>query len=123
MSARVPHPINEPVWSYAPGSPEKKALKAELARQSSTIEIPLYVGGRELRTGRTIEVRSPHKHQQVLARAHQGGAEEAHAAVEAARKAAPGWARLPYQERLAVFLRAADLLAGKYRPVLNAATM
>jgi 1-pyrroline-5-carboxylate dehydrogenase len=119
----VPHPINETVCGYTPGSPEKKALKAELSRQVSTIEIPLVVGGRELRTGRTLEVRSPHRHELVLAKAHQAGAEEAHAAVEAARKAAPGWARLPYQERLAVFLRAADLLAGKYRPVLNAATM
>jgi 1-pyrroline-5-carboxylate dehydrogenase len=121
---KVPHPHNEPVWSYAPGSPEKKALKAEIARQSANpVEIPLVIGGREIRTGRTQPVLSPHRHELLLAKTHQGGAEEAHAAVEAARKAAPGWARTPLHERLAVFLRAAELLAGKYRPILNAATM
>jgi 1-pyrroline-5-carboxylate dehydrogenase len=121
---KVPHPHNETVLSYAPGSPEKKALKAELQRQAAnSVEIPLVIGGRELRTGRIVEVRSPHKHDLVLARAHQGGAEEAQAAVEAARKAAPGWSRTPLHERLAIFLRAADLLSTKYRAVVNAATM
>src|SRR6478609_2484745 len=98
---KVPHPVNEPVLGYGPGSPEKKILKAELARQTANpVEIPLVIGGREIRTGRTVEVRSPHRHELVLGRTHQASADDAHAAVDAARKAAPGWAHTPLHERL-----------------------
>jgi 1-pyrroline-5-carboxylate dehydrogenase len=120
----VPHPANEPVLSYAPGSPERRALKAELQRQASNaVEIPLVIGGRELRTGRAVEVLAPHAHAARLGQAHQAGSAEAQAAVDAARAAFPAWSTTPWHERAAVFLRAADLLATKYRPVLNAATM
>jgi 1-pyrroline-5-carboxylate dehydrogenase len=121
---KVPPPHNEPVLSHAPGTPERKLLKDTLARLSATpVEIPLHIGGRDVTTGRLVEVRAPHASRLVVGRAHQGGAEHALAAVEAARRAARGWAETPWAERLAVFLRAAELLAGKYRPVLNAATM
>jgi 1-pyrroline-5-carboxylate dehydrogenase len=121
---RVPAPTNEPVLSHAPGSPEKKTLKAELARMSAeVVEIPLVIGGREVRTGRMADVRMPHRHAHVLGRVHLGGAAEVSAAMDAARAARPAWAAIPWTERAAVFLRAADLLAGRWRAVLNAATM
>ncbi len=121
---RIPAPHNEPVLAYAPGSPEKKTLKAELARQSAeAVEIPLFIGGHELHTAKCVEVRAPHAHSHLLARAHQGSAADAHAAAVAAVKASRSWSRTSLNERAAVFLRAAELLAGKYRAVLNAATM
>jgi 1-pyrroline-5-carboxylate dehydrogenase len=126
--AKVPVPRNESILSYAPGSPEKQALKGALERMAATpVEIPLYIGGGGgggvVRTGRFLDVRAPHAHQKVLARCHQAGKGEAEAAIAAAKKAQGAWAETPLPDRLAVFLRAADLLAGKYRPVLNAATM
>jgi 1-pyrroline-5-carboxylate dehydrogenase len=121
---KTPSPINEPVLAYAPGSPERKALKAALASMSqSPVEIPIFIGGRELRTGALVDVRAPHAHRLVVGRAHQAGADEARAAIDAARAAAPDWSRMPWHERAAVFLRAAELLAGKYRQAMNAATM
>jgi 1-pyrroline-5-carboxylate dehydrogenase len=120
----VPEPRNEPNLQYAPGSPEKQALKAKLAELSSMeLEIPLVIGGREVRTGRIAEARLPHRHGHRLARWHQAGPEEVAAAVEAARVARREWAALDLADRAAVFLKAADLLAGPWRPVLNAATM
>ncbi|HJZ87677.1 MAG TPA: L-glutamate gamma-semialdehyde dehydrogenase [Polyangia bacterium] len=120
----VPAPVNEPVYSYAPGTPERALLKRALESMAKNpIEIPLYVGGRELRTGKTADCRAPHRHQLKLATVHQAGPEEVAAALEAARAAAGAWARTPWYERLAVFLRAAELLATRYRPLLNAATM
>jgi 1-pyrroline-5-carboxylate dehydrogenase len=122
---RVPTPVNEPVLGYAAGSPERAALKARLAELSGAgpIEIPLVIGGREVRTGRMGEVRAPHRHAQVLARFHQAGPGEVQAAIAAAGEARRGWAALPYQARAAVFLKAADLLAGGWRPTLDASTM
>ncbi len=123
-SHRVPPPRNEPVLAHAPGSPERAALKARIAELSAgELEIPLVIGGREVRTGRLAEARAPHRHALRLARWHQAGAEEVRAAVAAAREARRGWAALPYHERAAVFLKAADLLAGGWRPTLNGATM
>jgi 1-pyrroline-5-carboxylate dehydrogenase len=120
----VPQPINETVLSYAPGSPERAALKAELARQSALqVEIPVVVGGKEVRTGKTINVVSPHAHQRVIARVHQADAATLESAVRSAVEAQREWASWPFEQRAAVFLKAADLLAGPWRQVLNAATM
>jgi 1-pyrroline-5-carboxylate dehydrogenase len=120
----IPTPRNEPVLSYAPGTPERAALKARLAELSRTeIEIPVVVGGREIRTGRIAEVRVPHRHAQRLARCHQAGPAEVQAAVEAAAEARRTWARMDPHDRAAIFLRAADLLSGPWRQTLNAATM
>lgn len=122
--ARTPELRNEPVLGYLPGSAERQALKAELGKmQQGSVEIPLYVGEKQLRTGKTVAVTAPHRHRHVLAQAHQGGAAEVEAAIAAAGQAAADWATLPWEQRAAVFLRAADLLAGPWRQRLNAATM
>ncbi|MFL5381029.1 MAG: L-glutamate gamma-semialdehyde dehydrogenase [Longimicrobiaceae bacterium] len=121
---QVPLPRNEPVLGYAPGSPERAQLKAALGVMSSEeIEIPLIIGGREVRTGDTDTQVMPHDHGHVLARYHKAGEAEVRQAVKAALEAQREWAAWPWEDRLAVFLRAADLLAGSWRPVLNAATM
>jgi 1-pyrroline-5-carboxylate dehydrogenase len=120
----VPSPRNEPNLSYAPGSPERVGLKAHLADLGSReIEIPVVVGGREIRTGRIAEVRVPHRHGQLLARYHQAGPAEVAAAAEAARVARQEWGAMEWADRASVFLKAAELLAGPWRQVLNAATM
>jgi 1-pyrroline-5-carboxylate dehydrogenase len=121
---RVPVPRNEPVLDYGPGTPERAALKAKLAELSTEeLEIPLVIGGREVRTGRMVEVRAPHRHGQRLARCHQAGPAEVQAAIEAANAARREWAAMAPHDRAAIFLRAADLLAGPWRQTLNAATM
>ena len=121
---QVPPPQNEPVRAYAPGSPEKARLKAELARQSSeVIEIPLVIDGREVRTEKTEVVTMPHAHRHKLAVVHLAGAKEAAAACDAATRARRDWERLPWQERAAVILRAGELLATTWRDRLNASTM
>jgi 1-pyrroline-5-carboxylate dehydrogenase len=120
----APPPRNEPVLDYAPGSPERRALRARIGELASQeIEIPLVIGGREVRTGRLGEVRVPHRHAHRLARFHQAGATEVQAAIEAAGRARRDWAQRPFHDRAAVFLKAADLLAGGWRPTLNGATM
>ena len=119
-----PRPSNEPVLSYAPGTPERAALKAELERMSSeVVEVPLIIGGREVRTGKLEDVVMPHDHSHVLARVHQAGPEEARAAIEAAREGWREWSSWGWEDRVAVFLRAAELLAGPWRARVNAATM
>jgi 1-pyrroline-5-carboxylate dehydrogenase len=125
MSAyRTPAPRNEPVLNYAPGSPERAALKSALARMSGeTIEIPVVIGGREYRTGRTVDVISPHEHGRVLAKAHLADPELIAKAIDSATAAQRDWAAMPFADRAAVFLKAADLLAGPWRQVVNAATM
>jgi 1-pyrroline-5-carboxylate dehydrogenase len=125
MSAyRTPAPRNEPVLNYAPGSPERAALKAALARISGeTIDIPVVIGGQEFRTGRTINVVAPHEHRRVLATAHLADPALIARAVDSAVEAQRGWAAMPFADRAAVFLKAADLLAGSWRQVVNAATM
>ncbi len=121
---KLPVPVNEPQFSYAPGSKEKAQLKAELARlQAERIEIPLVIGGQEIRTGKTLPVVQPHNHQHVLADCHQAGAAEIQQAIAAAMAAKPAWASLRWEERAAIFLKAADLLAERYRFTMNAATM
>ncbi len=120
----VPKPVNEPVLGYGPGSPEKKALKDQLKKMlSETIEIPLVIGGKEIKTGEFAECRCPHDHQHVLARYHKAGAKEVELAVAEARKAWVDWSEMDWVNRAAVFLRAGELLATKYRFILNAATM
>ena len=119
-----PRPTNEPVLSYAPGSPERAALKAELSRMAGeTIEIPMFIGGKEITTGALQDVRSPHRHDLLLGRAHQGDETHAAQAIAAAKRAHPSWSSLPWTARAGVFLKAAELLATRLRPVLNAATM
>jgi 1-pyrroline-5-carboxylate dehydrogenase len=120
----VPLPINEPVLSYAPGTPERAALKTELERMAAEhVEIPILIGGREIRTGQTAEAVMPHAHGHVLATYHRAGDDEIRLAIDAAREAQRDWASWAWEDRLAVFLRAADLLADRWRPVINAATM
>ncbi len=121
---RLPPPTNEPVLSYAPGSPERAAIKARLEElQAERIELPLVVGGEEVRTGETAEVVMPHRTSHVLADMHKGGPAEVERAIAAAGEAWHDWSRTPWEERAAVLLRAAELLAGPWRMTLNAATM
>jgi len=122
--ASIPTPINEPVLSYAPGTSERAALKAELQRQSQMVlDVPLIIGGEEIRTGDTFDVVMPHAHSHVIARAHRAGPEEIQRAVEAAAEAHHDWSTMQWEDRAAIFLKAADLLAGPWRQVLNASTM
>ena len=121
---QVPTPVNEPVLSYAPGSPERRALTAQLAEQAGRqVEIPLIVGGAEVTTGDFGRCVMPHDHRHVLATFHKGNADTVRQAVDAAAAARPGWAAMSWESRAAIFLKAAELLAGKYRPAVNAATM
>ena len=121
---RPPPAENEPVRSYAPGSPEREELRVRLAElQAQQLELPLVIGGEEVRTGETFEAVMPHKKSHVLATVHKGGAQEVERAIAAAGEASQDWSRWPWEERAAVFLRAADLLAGPWRATLNAATM
>ena len=120
----VPTPVNEPIRAYAPGSPEKASLKARLQEMlSGQIEIPLIIGGREIRTGRTATAVCPHDHGHVLATYHQAGPEEVAMAVEASQEAWKTWSEMDWEARAAIFLKAADLLAGPWRDTLNAACM
>ncbi|MGH7519780.1 MAG: L-glutamate gamma-semialdehyde dehydrogenase [Gemmatimonadales bacterium] len=123
-SAKIPAPINEPVLSYAPGSRERNELKLALKDLSSRqIEIPVVIGGKEIRTGKTVDAVMPHCHKHVLAKVHQAGAEEVAAAVKAAREAWRDWSTWSLADRAAVFLKAADLLATRWRAMVNGATM
>jgi len=120
----VPPPRNEPVLGYEPGSPERKALKAQVARMSAErVEITPRIGGERIRTGKTGNVVMPHDHAHVLGTWHKAGGQEVAQAIEVAGKAHKEWSRMPWEQRAAIFLKAAELLAGPYRAVLNAATM
>jgi len=121
---QLPKPVNEPVLSYGPGSPEKIALKKALAEAKSFIrDIPMIIGGQEVRTGNTKTVNPPHEHKHVLANFHQGDAGHVEQAITAALNAKSDWENLSWDQRAAIFLKAADLLAGPYRAKINAATM
>ncbi len=121
---RPPVPQNEPVKGYAPGSPERSELRLRLQQmEAERIEIPLVIGGEDVRTGDTFEAVMPHRKSHVLADVHAGGPEEVERAIRAAGEAWHDWSRTPWEERAAVFLRASELLAGPWRATLNAATM
>ena len=121
---RVPEPVNEPVKSYAPGSAERAALKARLAEMANErIDIPAIIGGREIRSGNTARSVMPHNHRHVLADWHKASPDHVRAAVDAAREARADWANWAWEDRAAVFLKAAELLATTWRSTLNAATM
>ena len=120
----TPVPRNEPVLDYLPNSPERLLLQAELKRQKAeTVRIPVTVGGEKRFHAETVPVVAPHQHKLVLAAVSQAPRADAEAAVAAALQARKAWAALPWEERAAVFLKAADLLCGKYRAKMNAATM
>ncbi|PLX19309.1 MAG: 1-pyrroline-5-carboxylate dehydrogenase [Candidatus Muiribacterium halophilum] len=121
---KVRRPQTEPIKSYKPGSQEKKELKAKINElKSKKIEIPLIIGGKEVKTGNLAKCIIPHDKEHVLAEYHQAGEKEIEMAVEAARKAWKEWSEMPWQHRAAIFLKAAELLAGPWRSTLNAATM
>ena len=120
----IPPPRNEPVLNYAPGSPERAALKAELKSMGSSVtDIPAVINGQDVRGGKTVKVVAPHRHSQHLATTHQADGRAIGNAIAAARRAQRDWGRWRFEDRAAVFLRAADLLAGPWRQRLNAATM
>ncbi len=119
-----PMPVNEPVLSYAPGSAEKAALKAALKELKSTkVDVPMYIGNEEIRTGKTVELRPPHERKHLLGYFHTGEAKHVTKAINAALKAKDKWANMSWENRANIFLKAADLLAGKYRPYINGTTM
>ncbi len=121
---KIPRPTNEPVMGFAPGSPEKVSLKAELTRMlGEEIEIPLIIGGKEVRTGNFAECRCPHDHNHLLGRYHKAGPDEITMAVVEAKKAWKDWSEMDWVSRASIFLRAAELLATKYRDVINASSM
>ena len=120
----IPKPINEPIRNYEPGSPEKASLKEKLAELSQKeIEIPLIIGGKEVRTGDTGKCIMPHNHGHVLATFHQAGEKEVRQAIESSQAAWKQWSTTPLQERAAIFLKMAELLTGPYRDTINAATI
>ena len=121
---RVPEPHNEPVLGYEPGSAEREEVRRRLDELSGQrLEIPLVIGGEDVLTGDTFEAVMPHARRHVLADVHKGGAAEVDRAIAAAADAWEDWSRTPWEDRAAVFLRAAELLAGPWRQTLNAATM
>ncbi len=119
-----PLPVNEPVLNYTKGSKEKIALKAALKEFKSTkIDVPMYIGAEEIRTGKTVSIHPPHEHKHVLGQYHIGDASHVKKAIAAALKAKDKWAAMSWENRVNIFLKAADLLATKYRPHINATTM
>jgi 1-pyrroline-5-carboxylate dehydrogenase len=121
---RVPMPVNEPIKSYAPGSPERAELKARLKSMSNErADIPLIIGGQEVHTGELAQAVMPHNHRHILADWHRANPEHVDMAVKAAESAARDWANWAWEDRAAVFLKAAELLATTWRSTLNAATM
>ena len=121
---KIPPPSNEPVLSYAPSTLERVELKQALKDLSTRqADIPLVIGGKDVRTGTTVDVVMPHCHRHVLAKVQQAGPGEVEAAIAAARDAWRDWSAWRFEQRAAVFLKAADLLATRYRPIVNAATM
>ncbi len=120
----IPEPANEPGLQYAPGSPERAELGAKLKEMlGEQVGVPMIIGGEEVRNGKLADIRCPHDHKHLLGRYHQADAELVTRAVDAAEKTKRGWGEMPWESRAVVLLKAAELLAGKYRQTLNAATM
>ena len=119
-----PMPANEPVRNYAPGSPEKIALKKALSELKSVEhDIPAFIGGKEIRSGNKVIIRPPHELSHTLGYFHRSTREHVELAIAAALEAKPSWESMNWENRAAIFLKAADLLAGKYRGLINGATM
>ena len=122
--SNVPTPVNDPIRDYLPGSADRARIKAELERQASArVTVPLYIGGARIETGDVHDMVMPHDHQHVLGQWHAGTADHARQAIEAAEAAKPAWAAMPWEERAAIFLKAAHLLKHAHRDRFNAATM
>lgn len=120
----LPLPKNEPVLSYAPGTPERARLKEVLAEFKSTqVDVPMYIGGKEVKTGNKIAIRPPHERKHLLGHFHHGEAKHVKSAINAALAAKSAWESMPWESRAAIFLKAADLIAGRYRPYMNGTTM
>jgi 1-pyrroline-5-carboxylate dehydrogenase len=120
----VPNPHNEPVKSYAPGSPERKELQAKIQElRAQQIDVPMYIGSEEVRTGNKKPMSPPHDHHHILGYFHEGDASHVDQAINAALGAKYAWENIEWEQRAAIFLKAADLLAGPYRSKINAATM
>ncbi len=121
---RVPHPVNEPVKSYLPGSHEREELKKKLSElKSKKIEVPLIIGGEEVKTGNTEEMVIPHNKNHILGTYHKAGKKEVEMAIEAALEARKEWSEMPWEQRASIFLKMADLLSTSWRSTLNASTM
>lgn len=119
-----PLPANEPVLSYAPGSPERKRIQEVLKELKSTVvDVPMYIGAKEVRTGKKVAIRPPHEKKHVLGYFHTGDEKHVHQAIEAALAAKESWAAMSWEDRAHIFLKAADLIATKYRPYMNGSTM
>ena len=120
----LPMPANEPVLNYTPGSSERIRLKEVLAELKSEVaDIPMFIGNAEVRTGKTLEIRPPHEHGHLLGRFHMGEAKHVKMAIDAALEAKFSWEAMPWESRAAIFLKAADLIAGRYRQYMNGTTM
>ncbi len=120
----IPTPINEPVQEYLPGSSEREILKQAIQSfRAQETDVPMYIGGQEIRTNRTLRISPPHDHKHTLGYFHEGDSQHVEQAIEAALSAKEAWANLPWEHRASIFLKAADLIAGPYRARINAATM
>ncbi len=121
---RIPAPINEPVKAYAPGHADtNRLLDTYKTMYNAHLEVPLYIGGEKIKTNKTISLRPPHEHAKEIGVAYVGEAQHVHQAIDTALAAKKQWAQLPWEQRAAIFLRAAELLAGPFRDRMNAATM
>ncbi|WP_299712266.1 L-glutamate gamma-semialdehyde dehydrogenase [uncultured Tenacibaculum sp.] len=120
----VPIAVNEPVKAYAPGSPERESVSAQYKTYfNGSVDVPMYIGSEEIRTGNTKNMTPPHDHQHVVGQYHVGDKTHAQKAIDTALEARTEWAQMPWEQRAAIFLRAAELIAGPYRAKINAATM
>jgi 1-pyrroline-5-carboxylate dehydrogenase len=120
----IPTPKNEPIYEYKPGCPHREALKNKISElREKQIEIPIIIDGKAIKTGNTGDCRCPHDHAHLLGKYHKAGKKEVQMAIEAAQKAKKSWSEMPFHSRAAIFLKAAELLAGPYRSTINAATM
>ena len=121
---KLPDIKNEPILSYAPGTAERVSLKQKLAElNKGEVDIPMIIDGKEVRTNDKRDIRPPHNHQQLLGHYHQGDNSHVQMAIDAALKAKPAWEAMSWESRAAIFLKAADLIAGPYRSDFNAVTM
>ena len=121
---RYPLPVNEPVLNYAPGSPERATLKKTLQElKGQQVDVPMYIGGEEVRTGKLVSMHPPHERSYTLGHFHAGDASHVNQAIDAALQAREAWAAMSWESRAGIFLKAADLIATKYRPYMNGTTM